>query len=160
VEILGKCVHVQLIEFLSHSHLYTYQLGFRNKFSTDTCLIHMLDFIRSNNCKGLFTGMVKLDLQKAFNTVDHTIICDEWNVLRALSTEWLKSYLSYRQQQVHINNISSKFNSINCSVSQGAILGPLLFLTYINDISVSVDGNCKLILFDDDSAIFLCTDGS
>jgi hypothetical protein len=154
-KILEKCVHVQLLKFLNDNHLlYSYQSGFRNKFSTDTCLIHMLDFIRSNNSKGLFTGMVMLDLQKAFDTVDHTILCDKLSVLGVLSTEWFKSYLSCRQQQVYVNNISSDFNSINCGVPQGSILGPLLFLIYVNDMSVSVDDDCKLILYADDSAIF------
>jgi hypothetical protein len=54
--------------------LYCYQLGFRSIFSADTCLIHMLDFIRSNTSKGLSTGMIMLDLQKAFDTVDHKIV--------------------------------------------------------------------------------------
>jgi hypothetical protein len=75
-------------------------------------------------------------------------------VLGVWSTEWLKSYLSYRQQQVHVNNISSDFNSIKCGVPQGSLLGPLLFLIYVNDMSVSVDDDRKLILYADDSAIF------
>ena len=73
-------------------------LGFRDKYSTDTCLIHLLDHIRDNNAKGLFTGMVMLDLQKAFDTVDHSILCQKLEVLGVSSLNWFKSYLSDRKQ--------------------------------------------------------------
>ena len=55
--------------------LYEYQSGFRDSYSTDTCLIHVLDYIKGNTAKGLYTGMIMLDLQKAFDTVDHSILC-------------------------------------------------------------------------------------
>lgn len=115
----------------------------------------MLHFIRSDTSKGLnFTGMVMLDLQKAFDTIDHTLLCDKLEVLGVLSTEWFKSYLSCRQQQVSVNNISFDFSVIECGVPQRSILGPLLFLLYVNDIAASVDNDCKLILYANDSAIF------
>ena len=62
---------------ITHTHdiLYEFQSGFRSKFSTESCLIHLFDFIRDNTTKGLYTGMVMLDLQKAFETVDHAILC-------------------------------------------------------------------------------------
>lgn len=94
----------------------------------------MLDFNRSNTSKGLLTGMVMLDLQKAFDTVDYTLLCDKLEVLGVLSTKWFKSKLSYRQQQVSVNNISSDFSLINCGFPQGNILGPLFFLIYVNDM--------------------------
>lgn len=78
-----------------------------------------------------------LDLKKAFDTFDHTIVCDKQKVLGVLSTEWFKSYLSCRQQQVSVNNISSDFRMINCGVPQSSILCPLLFLIYVNDMAVS-----------------------
>lgn len=132
-KILEKFVHVQLLDFLNNNHLlYSYQSGLRNKFSTYTCLIHMLRFIRSNTSKGLFIGMLMLHLNKAFDTFDHTIVCDKQEVLGVLSTEWFKSYLSCRQQQVSVNNISSDFRMINCGVPQSSILCPLLFLAHLS----------------------------
>lgn len=97
----------------------------------------MLRFIRSNTSKGLFIGMLMLDLKKAFDTFDHTIVCDKQEVLGVLSTEWFKSCLSCRQQQVSVNNISSDFRMINCGVPQSSILCPLLFLIYVNDMATS-----------------------
>jgi hypothetical protein len=97
--------------------------------------------------------MVMLDLQKAFDTVNHSILCDKLSAMGVESVEWFRSYLSNRQQVVNINNISSKAMNISCGVPQGSILGPLLFLCYINDMSISVDPECKLLLYADDSAI-------
>ena len=69
-KILERSVHTQLSEFLCEKNLlFEFQSGFRDKYSTDTCLIHLLDYIRDNYAKGLYTGMVMLDLQKAFDTV-------------------------------------------------------------------------------------------
>lgn len=97
--------------------------------------------------------MVLLNFQKAFDTVDHTILCDKLNVLGVLSTEWLKSYLSCRH--VSVNKISSNFSTLKCGIPQGSILGPLLFLIYVNDMAASVYYHCKIILFAGDSAIFM-----
>jgi len=60
--------------FSSRDLLYKHQSGFKSKFSTDTCLLHLTDFIRFNMDSGNYVGMALLDLQKAFDTVDHTIL--------------------------------------------------------------------------------------
>lgn len=100
--------------------------------------------------------MVLLNLQKAFDSLDHTILCDKLNVLGVLSTEWFKSYLSCRQ--VSVNNISSNFSTLKCGIPQGSNLGPLLSLIYVNDMAASVYDHCEMILFADDSAIFYATE--
>ena len=132
--------------------LYEFQSGFRRKFSTDTCLIHLLDYIRDNNSKGLFTGMIMLDLQKAFDTVDHEILCNKLGCM-GVEAKWFKSYLTGRSQVVGCGGSISNAGNITCGVPQGSILGPLLFLCYVNDMTISVDEDCKLILYADDSAI-------
>jgi hypothetical protein len=135
--------------------LYTLQSGFRSKYSTDTCLIHLLDHLRLQADQGNMTGMVVLDLQKAFDTVNHVILLDKMVAMGVSleSVKWFKSYLCNRSQIVDVNGELSESMSITCGVPQGSILGPLLFLMYVNDMSASI--NCKLLLYADDSALIV-----
>jgi hypothetical protein len=100
-------------------------------------------------------GMVLLDLQKAFDTVNHDILLMKLQAIGLSSdiVNWFRSYLSDRLQTVNISNISSSPSKIRCSVPQGSILGPLLFLIYVNDMSAVVKN--KLLLYADDSAILV-----
>ena len=103
--------------------------------------------------KGLYVGMVLIDLQKAFDTVDHEILCKKLKALGINSTEWFQSYLGGRNQVVEANDTLSDAGIVNCGVPQGSILGPLLFLCYINDMPMSL--KCKLLLYADDSALLI-----
>ena len=94
-----------------------------------------------------------LDLQKAFDTEDHEILCQKLSVIGVVSVDWFHSYLSNRSRMVDVNSASSDFQRIACRVPQGSILGPLLFLCYVNDMSISTGGKCKLMLYTDNSAI-------
>ena len=77
-KIVKKAIYIQLEAYLVENIIiYDYQSGFRSSFSTDTCLIHLLDHIKMNSARGLFTGMILLDLQKAFDSVDHSILCSK-----------------------------------------------------------------------------------
>ena len=69
-------------------------------------------------------------------------------------TKWFKSYLTERKQLVNVNGVESELLNITCGVPQGSILGPLLFLCYVNDMSISINSDCKLLLYADDSTIF------
>ncbi len=122
-------------------------------YSTETCLIHLTDHIRVQVAKGNYTGMVLLDLQKAFDTVDQNILCNKLEAIGIGSTNWFRSYLNGRTQKVKIGDTVSESMSITCGVLQGSILGPLLFLCYVNDMPVSVKS--KLLLCADDSALLV-----
>ena len=87
--------------------LFELQSGFRGNYSTDICLIHLTDHIKTHTFKGLYTGMIMLDLQKAFDTVDHSILCDKLKAMEIGSVEWFQSYLSDRTQTVPVNNTYS-----------------------------------------------------
>lgn len=153
-KILEKAIYLQLEKHLNKNNLlYTLQSGFRHVSSTDTCLIHLTDHIKSQMSQGLYTGMALLDLQKAFDTVDHNILCEKLSSMGVISIKWFKSYLENRTQVVKVNKINSDILNINCGVPQGSILGPLLFLCYVNDMSMSISSDCKLILYADDTAI-------
>ena len=127
------------------------QSGFRGGFSTDTSLSSLSDFVKKEIGKGNFVGMVSIDLQKAFDTVDHSILIDKLHAAGVDNVEWFRSYLTDRRQCVDIAGTRSDFLSVSCGVPQGSILGPLLFLVYINDMSMSL--NCMLSLYADDSAL-------
>ena len=99
---------------------------------------------------------VFLDLSKAFDTVHHNILVDKlkYNGICGLALEWLKRDLTNRLQIVEFSAPSSSYHSILCGVPQGSILGPLLFLLYINDLN-NVSKLIDLVLFADDSHLFL-----
>ena len=96
-----------------------------------------------------------VDLKKAFDTVNHSILLDKLSYygIRGIPLAWLSSYLSNRQQYVLVNDCSSSYNTIKCGVPQGSVLGPLLFLIYINDLFNS-SHQLSFILFADDTNIF------
>lgn len=153
-KILEKAVSVQFNQYLTdHKILYSHQSGFRGSYSTDTCLIHLTDHVRTQISQGNLVGMAMLDLQKAFDTVNHEILCNKLQAMGVESVDWFKSYLCNRQQIVSVNGTNSEFLSITCGVPQGSVLGPLLFLCYINDMPISV--KCMLLLYADDSALLV-----
>ena len=150
-KVLERAVHTQLDEYLKkRGILFDYQSGFRSGYSTDSCLIGLTDYVRSEMGKGNLVGMVLIDLQKAFDTVDHSILIDKLSAI-GVTSPWFSSYLSNRRQCVEVNGVRSDFLPVTCGVPQGSILGPQLFLLYINDMITSVD--CKLSLYADDSAL-------
>ena len=111
--------------------LYHLQSDFRQKYSTDTCLIYLLDYLRTDNAKGLYTGMIMLDLQKAVDTVDHNILCSKLNVMGVQSVDWFESYVTDRIQFVSVNSTISEPMNVSCGVPQGSILESLLVFFYL-----------------------------
>ena len=105
--------------------------------------------------KGYLVGMVLLDLQKAFDTVDHGILLMKLKAigLSDMAVQWFRSYLSDRHQLVDVSGKYSTQAKISCGVPQGSILGPLLFLVYVNDMCGAVKN--KLSLYADDSGILV-----
>ena len=151
-KVLERAVQNQLSEYLTKKNiLSSHQSGFRSRYSTDTCLIHLSDYVKNEISNGNFVGMVFLDLRKAFDTVNHVILLSKLSAIGVSSVSWFQSYLGDREQCVEVSGRRSDFLNMSCGVPQGSILGPLLFLIYINDLSISV--NCGLSLYADDSAL-------
>ena len=135
--------------------LYRFQFGFRKNYSTNTCLGHLTDKITNGFEKGLFTGMILVDLQNAFYTIAHQILIKKMKYLGFSKNviAWLKSYLSERKFKININTSYSNPSNLLCGVPQGSILGLFLLLHFINDLPQAVVTD-SLLYVDDTCIVF------
>ena len=153
-KIIEKTIHHQVQIFLEkYKILYKYQSGFRPDHSTNSCLSYLTNSVRQGFENGLLTGMILIDLQKAFDTIDHQILLKKLNCIgfSSSSIKWFESYLEKRTFSVQVEDSLSSPGILGCGVPQGSILGPLLFLLYVNDMSQAV--TCDLLLYADDSCL-------
>ena len=135
---------------------YNLQFGFRQQHSTSHALINIIENIRKALDDGNIGCGVFADLQKAFDTVDHQVLLEKLSHygIRGVSNDWFKSYLPNRNQYVSINGFDSGITTINYGVPQGSVLGPLLFLSYINDLNQAIKF-FKVYHFPDDTNVYI-----
>ena len=156
-KIFERIMYKRLMEFVKSCNLlYKYQFGFREQHGTDLALITLIDKISKALDEGDYVLGVFLDLSKAFDTVSHEILLSKLETygIRGTAHKWLKSYLSHRNQFVMYNENQSNTLHIKSGVPQGSILGPLLFLLYVNDIA-NLSPTVMPILFADDTNLFV-----
>ena len=150
-----KLVANQLYQHIyDNGYFSSEQSGFLRLHSTVTCLLKNTDDWYNGLDLGKLVALVFIDLKKAFDTVDHGILCKklEYYGIQERQLAWFKSYLANRKQFSRVNGIDSKVEEINVGVPQGSCLGPLLFLIYINDLPRSVPGS-RVSMYADDTSI-------
>ena len=156
-KLLERLMYVRITEFINENDvLSNLQFGFRKNHSTTIALTLLHDKISKFLFDGEYILGVFLDFSKAFDTVNHDILLHKHYAygIRGVAHEWLNSYLSYRTQFVVFNGIESTKRTVTCRVPQGFILGPFLFLLYINDMAC-ISNILYPTLFPDDTNVFL-----
>ena len=151
-------MYKKLMSFLNKNNiLYRHQYGFRPKHCTIHPIMHLLHHCANatSTADPEFTLAVLCDLSKAFDVINHEMLLNKLNIygIRGIVNDWFRSYLSDRSQYVEIENTQSETLPIKYGVPQGSILGPLLFLIYVNDIGNSCHAN--ILSFADDTTLYM-----
>ncbi len=135
--------------------LYNNQHGFRKQRSCETQLIEFLDEISSNLDQGKQTDVLVMDFAKAFDKVSHSLLTHKLQAygITGKINQWIRNWLSNRSQSVIVEGHKSDPVSVDSGVPQGSVLGPSLFLYYINDISQQIHSNIRL--FADDTICYI-----
>ena len=156
-KIYEKLMHKRIVEFMEKNNsFYEMQYGFRSGRSCEHALLNAQSTLLNSLNKNQISLLLLIDFSKAFDMVEHSILLKKLYHygIRGTALNWLKSYLENRQQFVTINGKDSSKKEIKYGVPQGSILGPLLFVIYINDIP-EIFKFAKFILYADDANIIV-----
>ena len=160
-KLLEKIIYQRIYDYLEDkSILYPSQYGFHNKRSCEQVICELTGYVLQSKNRSEHSASVCLDLSKAFDTLDHSILLQKLDRygIRGIAKEWIKDYLRERKLVTKITTSSNKViksdaYNITCGAAQGSCLGPLLFIIFVNDIHL-LPLYSKLILFADDTTIF------
>ena len=158
-KLFERAIHNRIVNFSDkHSLITNCQYGFRKNLSTLEPLVELSETICSSLDDKKFHANAFIDLKKAFDTINHQILFSKLECygIRGQPLKFIRDFLTNRFQYVEVNSCKSECKEIKCGVPQGSILGPLLFLFYINDI-VNVTKNSQVLLFADDT-VLSCSD--
>ena len=156
-KILERVMYNRLYKYLTDQKiLHPQQFGFRKGHSTEHAIAQLVDQIYESFENGNYTVGIFINLSKAFDTVDHTILLKKLEIYGIMGANfaWFRSYLTNRKQYICINN-DNKTNEekVTCGAPQGSILGPLLFLIYVNDLP-SASNLLNTVMFADETNLF------
>ena len=158
-KIFEKLVHQQLSAHLRENDiLHPAQSGFRPQHTTQDVLVGMVDEWRRDLDGDKFVGSIMIDLSKAFDTVDHCIPLKKLSRygVKGKELSWFENYLQERKQRVRVGDVYSGWSGVRKGVPQGSILGPLLFILYVNDLPQAVK-RCSVKQYADDTTLSLAS---
>ena len=157
-KIFEKLMFKQLYSFLEvNKSIYELQFGFRENHSTNHAIISIMQKIQEAIKNDNFAIGIFIDLQKAFDTVNHSILLEKLNHygVSDVSNSWFKTYLTQRKQYVCIGGEVSDLTTTEHGVPQGSVLGPLLFLIYINDLHQCIKNSNTFHFADDTNLLYI-----
>lgn len=162
-KVLELVVKKQIETYLEDNCIITeHQSGFRKQYSCETAIQTVIDEWKLIVSEAKMVGVIFMDLKRAFETIDRERLLEKLYQygIRGMVIEWLRSYLKDRTQQVQFNNKWSKLMTTEYGVPQGSVLGPLLFIVYINDIIKICPEGCSIKMFADDTLIYVTGESS
>lgn len=155
---LELVVKHQIEKYLEANEVLTeHQSGFRKSYSCETAIQGIIDEWKLEIAEGKMIGVISMDLKRAFETVDRNRLLEKLYQIgiRGKVWDWLESYLKNRTQKVRFNNKYSRLMAVDHGVPQGSVLGPLLFVLYINDITEVCPIGSNVKLFANDTMIYV-----
>ena len=159
-KLLEKIIHAQLSHFLeSNNILSNNQYGFRRGLSTNAAVFEVLKTLHQNWDDKLYSGCIFIDFSRAFDTINHQILMEKLKLYGFDDTplNFMQTYMHSRKQMTIVNGISSPLEPVTHGTAQGSILGPLIFLLYVNDIFNSLEENSNAFMYADDT-LLVCKD--
>ena len=154
---LEKLIHIRMAEFVETNNLlYKSQYGFRKNMSTELAITELTNLIVKEKEKGNKIGTIFIDLSKAFDTLDHSILLRKLEKygIRGQANAWCHSYLSNRTMRTKVNNLYSDSKKLEIGTPQGSILGPFFFIIYINDLVLHLEQSHAILYADDTTIVF------
>ena len=155
-KVFEKSATNQLIKYLEENNLISpSQHAYRKGHGTTTCLAELLNHVHKIVDEKKLCAIVSLDLSKAFDSINHDLLLNKLQKLNLSESAllWIKSYLSKRHQKTKFEKFVSSSSEVKSGVPQGSIIGPLLFLTFTNDLPSAFNNKCQIMSYADDTQL-------